>query len=400
MSPMKIRSLVVFVTGLALLTSVCTLASGDESTGARSQRVAKGWLHTKNGQIVNSKNQPVQFRGIMYTRLAPGTGQPSSETRSECTGWTAPTTTVYDNVKNWGFNVVRLGVTWANLEPKKPFTAGPFDFHEWNQTYLTAVDNAVKGFTSRGVAVILELSQNKWSPAFQRHPDSQCPGRGMPTWLYEGTRTDSIIEAKKEFFEENKNHVQEQFANVWKLLAKRYAGNSLVGAADMFNEPYANPRSMSSQEMNLTGFYQKMGAAIRSVNPRIMLIFEDNQVLGPNESAMTRPPKLSNLVYSFHLYARKWDSEGQNWANGKSDQARKWKLPVYMGEFNAFGYGSNTAYSRPGKRWQRDTRALVSFAKANGINWTFAAYSGGNSLVQPGTDEPKPELLPILQGGY
>lgn len=399
MSPMKVRSVVVIVTGLALLTSVCSLASGDESTGAMSQRI-HGWLHTKNGQILDSKNRPVQFRGIMYTRLAPGTGQSSAQAGSECMGWTAPDATVFNNIKKWGFNSVRLGVTWANIEPKKPFTAGPFDYHEWNQTYLKAVDAAVKGFTSRGIAVILELSQNKWSPAFERHQESQCPGRGFPMWLYKNTTTDSIVEAKKEFFGENKNHIQEQFANVWKLLVQRYVNNSMVVAADMFNEPYLNPQRMSSKEMNLAGLYQKIGAAIRSVNPRMMLIFEDNQVLGPNKSAMTKPPKFSNLVYSFHLYAHKWDSEGQDWAKHKGDQAHKWKIPVYMGEFNAFGYGSNTAHSRPGKRWQRDTKALMAYARAHGINWTFAAYSGGNSLVKPGTDQPKPELLPILQGGY
>jgi hypothetical protein len=399
MTSLKFRSLIVLLTGLALLTSVCAVASGDDSTGAMSQRV-KGWLHTKNGQILDSTNHPVQFRGIMYTRLAPGTGQPSSQSGSECTGWTAPTSTVFNNVKKWGFNVVRLSITWANIEPSRPFTAGPFDFHDWNDQYLTAVDNTVKGFTSRGVAVILELSQNKWSPYFERHQGSTCPGRGMPMWLYKNTTTNSIVEAKKEFFGENKNTDQEQYADVWKLLAQRYANNSMVVAADIFNEPYLNPQRMSSQEMNLTGFYQKVGGAIRSVNPRLLLLIEDNQVLGPNKSAMTKPPRFSNLVYEFHLYAHKWDSEGQDWADGKSNQARTWKLPVFMGEFNAFGYGSNTSYSRPGKRWQRDTKALMAYAKAHGIAWTFAAYSGGNSLVQPGSDDPKPDLLPILQGGY
>jgi hypothetical protein len=43
---------------------------------------------------------------------------------------------------------------------------------------------------------------------------------------------------------------------------------------------------------------------------------------------------------------------------------------------------------------------MLAYAKGHHLSWTFWAYSGGNSLVQSGTHEPKPGLLPTLQEGF
>jgi hypothetical protein len=388
-------ALTVMVCSLALLASVCSSASGDHSTGAQAQRVG-GWLHTRNGVIVDGHNHPVRFTGILYTRLSPGRGQPSSQTGSECTGWTAPTTAVYDNIQSWGFNIVRLGITWANMEPNRPIKVGPLVFQDWNEAYLNAVDKAVDEFTSRGVAVMLELSQNKWSPAY--HRQNGCPGRGMPAWLYEGTTMNTIQKAKQAFFRDDRDGVQEGYIAAYKLLAKRYASNPLVVAADMFNEPYASRSAMSPREMNLGGFYEKVGTGIRQVNTHLLLLFQDNQTLKDYESALKHPPPFPNVVYQFHLYTRSWEPDGMENIQRVQQRAENWGLPLFMGEFNAFGYAEeNRSHSG---RWLRDLKALMAYTKSAAVSWTFAAYSGGNSLVEPGTDQPKPQLLPTLQNGY
>src|SRR5439155_2075324 len=106
---------------------------------------------------------------------------------SPCEAWRLPDPPAYDNLANWGFNAVRLSISWANIEPRAPRKVRGGTHHGWNREYLDAVDEVVQQLTSRGVAVILEMSQNKWSPAFQRSDGSDCPGRGMPVWLYKGT---------------------------------------------------------------------------------------------------------------------------------------------------------------------------------------------------------------------
>ncbi|MFN2590278.1 MAG: hypothetical protein ABR518_05880, partial [Actinomycetota bacterium] len=55
---------------------------------------------------------------------------------------------------------------------------------------------------------------------------------------------------------------------------------------------------------------------------------------------------------------------------------------------------------RVNRDWQQETDRLLSYARERGIGWTFWAYSGGNSLVENRTGEPKPGLLPALQRGF
>src|SRR4029078_13747054 len=82
--------------------------------------------------------------------------------------------------KRMGFNSVRLGISWANLEPEPPSSDGK---HTWHADYLKAVDDAAEGFTSRGIDVILDMRANNLSPAFNNPKPDRCQGSGPPVWL-------------------------------------------------------------------------------------------------------------------------------------------------------------------------------------------------------------------------
>ena len=145
---------------------------------------------TGGGQILDRNGHPVRLNSINISSMGPGVGLPGprGQAATGCWGWKAPDEQTFRNVRAWGFNAVRLSVSWANLEPQAP-TRGPGGAvqHHYNAQYLSALDAAVKGFTGRGVAVILVIMQSQWSPAFHQNHTAfgvSCQGVGMPTWLY------------------------------------------------------------------------------------------------------------------------------------------------------------------------------------------------------------------------
>lgn len=382
---------------LVLLAGVTPIASGDQAKGPQAVRIT-GPLRTSGGKVLDAKGVPVRFLGVGIIDLSPGRGLSSEQTGDRCNGWTSPHARVYNNIRDWGFNSVRLAITWANLEPQPPVRIGSLMIHQWNRQYLRAVDEAIRRLTQRGIAVIIEMAQNGWSPAFERARYPGCPGRGFPAWLYEGTSTNTIPKAKKAFFL-NEDDVQDMYAEAWQVIAKRYANRALVVGADMMNEPFTNPDEMSAEETNLEAMYERLGRAIREVNPRILLIFQDNQVRWKTDLAPRTPPPFDNVVYEMHFYAYKWDQEdGQRRMTRSFKLARSWNVPMYMGEFNAFGAGRNNR--PPGPGWRKSLRQLMDYCKANGISWTFWAYWGANSLIVPGTQQPKEDVLAGLQAGF
>src|SRR5438067_490087 len=132
---------------------------------------------------------------------------------------------------------------------------------------------------------------------------TKCAGVGMPDWLYQGV-TDEIA-ARRSFFADQGNQ-QELYADAWKFVAERYASDPLVVAADMMNEPYTK-HELTLSELNLDQLYQTLGRAIRSVNPNILLTFQDSQYSGPDSTfALSAPPSFPGVVYSFHYYVDNW----------------------------------------------------------------------------------------------
>jgi hypothetical protein len=237
------------------------------------------------------------------------------------------------------------------------------------------------------------MSQAHWSPAFndvQTRKGTKCAGVGMPAWLYHGVPDE--FAARRLFFADQ-GHQQELYAEAWKFIAGRYASDHLVVAADLMNEPYTKNR-LTFAQLNLDHLYQTLGSAIRSVNPHILLAFQDSQYNG-GSFALTKPPSFSGVVYGFHYYVSSWASEGKAQLQAYIDRARAWNVPLWIGEFDAFGYAS----PRPSDaNWRPDLTQMMLACKRNGVSWTEFSYAD-RWLLQPGTSQPKPDLLATLKAG-
>jgi hypothetical protein len=168
-----------------------------------------------------------------------------------------------------------------------------------------------------------------------------------------------------------------------------------VVGADLMNEPYTKNK-LTVAELNLSQLYQTLGTAIRSVNPSILLAFQDSQYEGPDgQYALTAPPSLPGVVYSFHYYPDHGWEDGGPQLQTYIDRAQAWNVPLWIGEFDAFTYAS----PRPtDDEWRSDLERMMNVTKQRGVSWTEFAYAD-RWMLQPGTDEPKPDLLATLKTG-
>ena len=72
-------------------------------------------------------------------------------------------------LRAWGFNIVRLSVTWDALEHKGP--------KQYDRDYVSYVLDVVKACKTFGLYVYVDPHQDVWS----RH----CGGSGAPAWTLE-----------------------------------------------------------------------------------------------------------------------------------------------------------------------------------------------------------------------
>jgi hypothetical protein len=389
--------------GAALATALaaCTPAASQVTRPPR----ALGWLHTSGTKILDASGHTIRLVGVAHHGMDVGRGlpQPEAEALTGCRGWSTPTASEYADIASWGFNSVRLAVSWANLEPVPP-TVGPRGgiVHHYNQTYVQAIDQIVRQFGSRGVAVILDMHQYRWSPAFRALPTPTgsilCQGSGMPAWLYPDQAI-SFSEAKCDFFSDRVEpgvrlpSVQRGFIDAWSYLAGRYANDPTVIGADVLNEPYHGP-GCTAAALHLNAFYAKAGAAIRAADPHLLLVFEDSEDDGTGIFALTAPPPFKDEVYSFHMYVDGWQPAGLNRVNDFLSRAKAWHLPTWMGEFNRFGPSDAVAPD-----WAAQMGAMLDDLRRQGASWCYWAYGGTDPLVDT-RGGLNTDLLAELQAGF
>lgn len=356
---------------LFVLAGAC---GGPDHTGppARAPRIT-GWLTTSRGRIVNADGRSVRLLGVDEPGLIGGQGTDRAHPDACGEGWLLPAPSEYRAVARDGFNSVRLGLSWANLEPTPPrVRAAGAVVHRWNRPYLDALDRAVTGFTHAGVAVVLDMHQNHMSPAFNHPVPDRCEGSGLPTWVYPDA-TVGATQAECDFFADRREPgvpigVQAGYAAAWTKIAHRYAANRMVIGADLFNEP----SSGICPGLDVSPFYRRLGIRIRHADPHLVLICEAGT--GPaGSSALPRPVRLSGWVYSFHVYVRPGESPDAL-AGASLRRAARWRVPAWVGELGVFQRGAPTAI--PAGTGGR-LRATAAYLRRHDAGWAFHQYAGG-----------------------
>lgn len=373
----------------------------------------RGWLHTRNGRILDQAGKETVLRGINYNELVPldfvysfpdMTGKPEI-----CKRYIPKPPVKLDPqaVSRMGFNAVRLSVNWDQLETAPPEIDSRGNIiRRYRESYLAALDETIGSLKREGLAVILDMHQYLWSNAF-KYIESEdgwgCSGSGMPAWLYPKSGETTFQKARCDFFRgdtlyRGRINAQDLFLDAWKMLIARYRDNQAVIGADIINEPWVAPRFCSASDLKLDAFYYRIGREIQAVNPNLLLFIQDSQDFGNDDFAVINPAGLPNLVYSFHLYTNNWNPDGLKRLQRFAGRAKKFNLPLFVGEFDGFGLAS-------GKQLLEYNEALSEFGlmmtylKKEKISWAFWSYSGYENLVDSQSGKPKQELLGILRKG-
>jgi endoglycosylceramidase len=230
-----------------------------------------------------------------------------------------------NNLKQWGFNTVRLGVMWSGLVPNK---------NKLNQTYLSEIVKMVDDLASFGIYVIIDLHQDMFSSKFNSYD-------GIPLWvmdelpkskfefpwpLKESTLNSTsvfasyITEACGFAFQclyDNVNRFNDHFQQYWTIVSRAFANNTAILGYEILNEPwpgdiYANPLLFLpgvAGTLNLMKLYDKTYETIRKHDSDGLIFYEPvtwgvllkGYYFG---TGFTRPPGSDphTTVLSWHYY--------------------------------------------------------------------------------------------------
>lgn len=167
----------------------------------------------------------------------------------------------FRQIKDWGFDHVRLPMDWSDLfhaDPVRP-----------KAEVFALLDRAVEDLLSQGLRIILDLHR--------------CPGHNFEAGL---TSDQSFFTNPQE---------RKDCLRVWSVLAERYGSHENV-LLELLNEPVA-PSSQVWNEVK-----KELADAIRAQAPKSTLVVGANLWNSAAEFATLEPLEDPNILYSVHFY--------------------------------------------------------------------------------------------------
>ncbi len=212
-----------------------------------------------------------------------------------------------DEARSMGFNIIRLPVSWAELEP----SSGRF-----STTYLDSVKKIVDLAGEHGMYVVVDMHQFKMD--------------GFPTWVVPRLKTPD--QAAAAFW--HNSALPLELVKTWRTLASLLKDRSAVAGYDLLNEPYGGGITWQDFAPILNDFYSKLISGIRSVDDRHIIFFEPTEgmcILG--EHIALRPAGM-NLAFSPHFYVSGSDEYLDNVIEQLYNlTVSTWNIPLWIGEF-------------------------------------------------------------------
>jgi endoglycosylceramidase len=172
----------------------------------------------------------------------------------------------------FGFNSVRLPLSWSLLEPERG---------QFSRIYLDRIAQVVAWARSQGMYVILDMHQNAYS-RYVGVPAEGIPHlryyTGAPAWAtltdgfqskgYLGQRevNPAVFEANSSFWYD-RNGIQDEYIATIAFLAARFRDDSTVAGYSVFNEPLPGWNLPPGfEDLLLFPFYRRVIDAITGVH--------------------------------------------------------------------------------------------------------------------------------------
>ncbi|CAF4933550.1 unnamed protein product [Rotaria sp. Silwood1] len=187
--------------------------------------------------------------------------------------------TYMENLRNWGFNVIRLETMWAGAEPQEG---------QYNETYLSKLKDIVELANNYNIYIFHDMHQDLLTSAL-KGLDNLSGYDGIPLWLFRKFPNCSsynmltcpakvLIEPCIKYpcpfydgFDSNGNWFFNYFTSVCSnAFQQLYKNNS--GAVDSWNPTIFSPYEAGCR--NLLPVYNILNAAIRTVDTQTLLFYE------------------------------------------------------------------------------------------------------------------------------
>ena len=347
----------------------------------------------KAGRLVDSRSREVLLRGVnvnSFGEYAKASGLPP----------TLPfTNSDPREIKAFGWNVVRLLITWSRVEP----TPGKYD-----DGYLKSVRSAVDKLAAEGIYSVIDMHQDAWGSTLAAGNGELCPSGqgkaigwdGAPGWATfdagaarctpAGSRelSPAVRESWKAFWRNDKGPgaigLQDRFAAMWGHVASVFAGRDSVAGYDLLNEPNAFGES---EQAALPGFYSRTIKAVRAGEkkaraPRRVIVVEPSIVW--SVAAQGAPPKFAagpDVAYGPHLYTGVFGGEGPPQAASFDAAAREagslGGLAVLSGE-----WGADSSRAAAPDRYFRAHQQQQDRIRASAVLWLWKASCGDPHQVR------------------
>ncbi|MHA3019157.1 cellulase family glycosylhydrolase [Mycobacterium sp. BMJ-28] len=293
-----------------------------------------------------------------------------------------------------GFNVVRLGVIWAGVEPQP----GVYD-----TAYLASLKQTVDMLAAHGIYTLLDMHQDSYGGAFagEGAPDWATQTGGLPNHDF-GFPTNYYLNlamnhAWTQFWNNADSPagmgLQDSYAQMWENVASYFSGNTAVIGYDVMNEPFPGfswlPTLLGSTffgHQQLTPFYNQVISAIRAVDPSTPVYIEPaNPAVSEIPDILGLPVSLGavddpNVVLAFHDYCGGSSLSAlcgfiaKALATGAHRYSVQHGIPAFMNEFGATSAtGDLTAQMRAGDRYL--------------MSWAVWAYTGKGDITTSGTHD-------------
>ena len=296
-------------------------------------------LQTNGRNIVNANGQTVVLKGVnlgglfvmeqwmtpypssypdMYSVMSEldsrfGVAEEQALIRGYQQSWI--TTQDFANIKNLGFNVVRVPVWWGNFYPLANVSNST-----WRSDAFTQLDWVVSQAAAQGIYVIIDMHGLVGGQS-----NSQDTGQSG-VYNYWSNSND-----------------QGNSAWMWWMIANHYNGNPTVAGYDLINEPQLG---ITSDPSEVISAYASLYNSVRSADPSHIVIMEG--AFGNWDWSMLPNPSSegwTNVVYEMHEYqyggTQAQVTQGSiNQVNDFNNHA-SYNVPDYIGEWNDMGYAAS-----------------------------------------------------------
>ena len=225
-------SLILFITILFIHLSACS-----ERTSESVESPKDGFIRVKDQMFVDYLGRQVILNGINLINK-------NQMDNYVC----ALTPETFSKVRQFGFNVIRLGIIWDGLEPE----AGVY-----NEDMFKCLDERIQWAKENDLYVIIDMHQDLFSVKYSDGApvwatlDEGKPHHTGEVWSDSYLISPAVQTAFDNFWEntpvEDSIGVQDHYANLWKYIAERYADETTVVGYDIMNEPF--PGSLANEIM-------------------------------------------------------------------------------------------------------------------------------------------------------